>query len=234
MAGILYIISAPSGSGKSTLVNELRTMVPNLEFSISYTTRDPRGSEQNGREYYFVTRPEFERMIEQNQFLEYAQVFGNYYGTASRFLDDAKHSDRDLLLDIDVQGAAQVRSKVSDAVSIFVMPPNRDTLEQRLRNRSHVDKVDPKVIERRLENAQKEIVNYDKYGYILVNKILDKAVYELKAIVLSERARRSGKPLTVEDRQLIQVAEGCLLANSHEKVQPVLESFKIAAAGTNL
>jgi guanylate kinase len=234
MAGILYIISAPSGSGKSTLVNELRTIVPNLEFSISYTTRDPRGSEQNGREYYFVSRPEFERMIAQNQFLEYAQVFGNYYGTACRFLDDAKYSDKDLLLDIDVQGAEQVRSKVPDAVSIFVMPPNRDTLEQRLRNRSHVEKVDPKVIERRLDNAQKEIVNYDKYGYILVNKILEKAVSELKAIVLSERARRSGKPLTAEDRQLIHVAEGCLLANSHEKVQPVLESFKIAAAGTNL
>ena len=234
MAGILYIISAPSGSGKSTLVNELRTIVPNLEFSISYTTRQPRGSEQNGREYYFVSRPEFERMIAQNQFLEYAQVFGNYYGTACRFLDDAKHSERDLLLDIDVQGAAQVRDKVPDAVSIFVMPPNRDTLEQRLRNRSHVDKVDPKVIERRLENAQKEIVNYDKYGYILVNKVLEKAVHELKAIVVSERARRSGKPLTAEDRELSRVAEGCLLANSHEKVQPVLESFKIAAAGTNL
>jgi guanylate kinase len=173
-------------------------------------------------------------MIAQNQFLEYAQVFGNYYGTACRFLDDAKYSDKDLLLDIDVQGAEQVRSKVPDAVSIFVMPPNRDTLEQRLRNRSHVEKVDPKVIERRLDNAQKEIVNYDKYGYILVNKILEKAVSELKAIVLSERARRSGKPLTAEDRQLIHVAEGYLLANSHEKVQPVLESFKIAAAGTNL
>ena len=234
MAGILYIISAPSGSGKSTLVNELRTIVPNLEFSISYTTRDPRGSEQNGREYYFVSRPEFERMIGENQFLEYAQVFGHYYGTARRFLDDAKHSEKDLLLDIDVQGAALVRAKVADAVSIFVMPPNRDILEQRLRNRSQVDKVDPKVIERRLENAQKEIVNYDKYGYILVNKILDRAVYELKAIVLSERARRSGKPLTAEDQELIRIAQGCLLANSHEKVRPVLESFKIAAAGTNL
>src|SRR5579864_5705006 len=112
MAGILYIISAPSGSGKSTLVNELRTIVSNLEFSVSYTTRDRRGSEQNGREYYFVSRPEFERMIAENQFLEYAQVFGHYYGTARRFLDDAKNSGKDLLLDIDVQGAEQVRSKM--------------------------------------------------------------------------------------------------------------------------
>lgn len=234
MAGILYIISAPSGSGKSTLVNELRSMVPNLEFSISYTTRPPRGSEHNGREYYFVGRSEFERMKAADEFLEYAEVFGHYYGTGCRVLDDARASGKDLLLDIDVQGAEQVRKKVPDAMSIFVMPPDRTTLEQRLRNRSQTDKVDPKVIERRLENAQKEIVNYNKYGYILVNKILDKAVHELKAIVLSERIRRSGKSLTSEDQELIRIAEGCSLANSHEKVKPVLESFKIAAAGSNV
>src|SRR5438045_5781543 len=234
MACILYIISAPSGSGKSTLVNELRSLVPNLEFSISYTTRPPRGSEQNGREYYFVSRPEFERMIAEDQFLEYAEVFGNYYGTACRFLDDAKRSGKDLLLDIDVQGAEQVRNKVPDAVSIFVMPPDRGILDQRLRNRSQTEKMDPKVIEQRLENAQKEIVNYNKYGYILVNKILDKAVRELKAIVLSERMRRSGQAPTTGDRELARIAENCLLANSHDKVQPVLESFKIVAARTNL
>ena len=234
MSGILYIISAPSGSGKSTLVNELRSIVPNLDFSISYTTRPPRGSEQNGREYYFVTRPEFERMIAEDKFLEYAQVFGNYYGTACRFLEEARQSGKDLLLDIDVQGAAQVRAKVPDAVSIFVMPPNRHVLEQRLRNRSQMDNVDPKVIERRLENAQKEIVNYSQYGYILVNEILDRAVHELKAIVLSERIRRSGENMTPENRELIRVAERCLLANSHKKVQPVLESFKITAASQPL
>ncbi len=227
MSGILYIISAPSGSGKSTLVNELRTIVPNLDFSISYTTRSPRGSEQNGREYYFVSRPEFEKMIATDQFLEHAEVFGNYYGTACRFFDEARASGRDLLLDIDVQGAAQVRDKVSDAVSIFVMPPNRQILERRLRNRSHTDKVNPDVIERRLENAQKEIVNYKNYGYILVNEILEQAVHELKAIVLSERARRSGQPLTPADRELASVAQQCLLANSHARVQPVLESFHI-------
>jgi len=234
MAGILYIISAPSGSGKSTLVNELRSMVPNLEFSISYTTRPPRGSEHNGREYYFIGRPEFERMIAEEQFLEHAEVFGYYYGTGCRVLEDTKASGKDLLLDIDVQGAEQVRKKVPDAVSIFVMPPNRGILEQRLRNRSQTDKVDPKVIERRLENAEREIVNYNKYSYILVNRILEKAAHELKAIVLSERIRRSGKPLTSEDQKLIRIAEGCLLANSHEKVKPVLESFKIADDGTNL
>ena len=234
MAGILYIISAPSGSGKSTLVNELRSIVPSLDFSISYTTRPPRGSEQHGREYYFISRPEFERMIAEDQFLEYAEVFGNYYGTACRFLEDAKRSGKDLLLDIDVQGAQQVRSKVPDAVSIFVMPPDRGTLEGRLRKRGQTEKMDPKVIERRLENAQKEIVNYNKYGYILVNKTLDKAVHELEAIVLSERTRRSGKSVAAEDIELARIAESCLLDSSHEKVQPVLESFKIAAARTNL
>ncbi|MBV9072532.1 MAG: guanylate kinase [Acidobacteria bacterium] len=228
MAGILYIISAPSGSGKSTLVNELRSMVPNLDFSVSYTTRTPRGSEQNGREYYFVSRPEFEKMIAEDKFLEHAEVFGNYYGTACRFLEEAKNSGKDLLLDIDVQGAAQVRKKVPSAVSIFVMPPNREVLERRLRNRSQTDKVDPKVIERRLENAQKEIVNYKDYGYILVNEMLDKAVHELKAIVLSERTQRSGKSLNGTDSELLRTAQCCLLANSHEKVRPVLDSFKIS------
>ena len=226
MSGILYIISAPSGSGKSTLVNELRSIVPNLDFSISYTTRPPRGSEQNGREYYFVTRPEFERMIVEDKFLEYAEVFGHYYGTACRFLEEAKANGRDLLLDIDVQGAEQVRRKVPDAVSIFVMPPNRELLERRWRRRSQTEKMEPEVIERRLENAEKEIVNYNKYGYILVNKILEKAVDELKAIVLSERTRRSGKAPTAEDQELERIAEGSLLSRSHEKVQPVLQSFR--------
>src|SRR5262250_3083166 len=131
MSGILYIISAPSGSGKSTLVNELRSIVPNLEFSISYTTRPPRGSEQNGREYYFITRSSFEEMIRRREFLEYAEVFGNYYGTAARFLKDAQERGKDLLLDIDVQGARQVCQKIPDAVSIFVMPPDKPTLESR-------------------------------------------------------------------------------------------------------
>ena len=109
MAGILFIISAPSGSGKSTLVNQLRSLVDNLEFSVSYTTRAPRGSEEEGREYHFTTREEFERMVRADEFLEYAEVFGNYYGTARRSLNDARAHGKDLLLDIDVQGASQVR-----------------------------------------------------------------------------------------------------------------------------
>ncbi len=124
MAGILFIISAPSGSGKSTLVSELRKQVSGVDFSISWTTRPPRGSEENGREYYFTSREEFERMRDAGMFLEYAEVFGNYYGTARHSLDDARRVGHDLLLDIDVQGAAQVRKAMPEAVSIFVMPPN--------------------------------------------------------------------------------------------------------------
>ena len=132
----VYIISAPSGSGKSTLVDKVRKLVPDLDFSISYTTRSPRGNEQNGQEYFFVSREEFEQMIRQDEFLEHADVFGNYYGTARRFLREAEEHGHDLLLDIDVQGAEQIKQKLPDAVSIFVLPPDRPTLEKRLRTRS--------------------------------------------------------------------------------------------------
>src|SRR6201996_6440136 len=124
MAGILFIISAPSGSGKSTLVAEVRRLVEGLEFSISYTTREPRGSEEDGREYHFIDRARFEAMIERDAFLEWADVFGNYYGTARSTLDHAREQGRDLLLDIDVQGAMQVMKSLPEAVSIFILPPS--------------------------------------------------------------------------------------------------------------
>jgi guanylate kinase len=133
---VVYIISAPSGSGKSTLVSELRKSVRNLDFSVSYTTRLPRGSEQNGHEYFFISRQEFERLLAEDSFLEHAEVFGDYYGTAKRFLESARERGHDLLLDIDVQGERQVRKKIPDAVSIFILPPNRKELERRLRRRS--------------------------------------------------------------------------------------------------
>ena len=121
----VYIISAPSGSGKSTLVNSVRKIIPGLDFSISYTTRKPRGDEQNGREYFFVQRAEFEQMVRNDEFLEHAEVFGNCYGTARRFLREAEQRGHDLLLDIDVQGAEQIKRKIPDAASIFILPPNR-------------------------------------------------------------------------------------------------------------
>jgi guanylate kinase len=240
MPGILYIISAPSGSGKSTLVNELRSIVPLLEFSVSYTTRAPRGSEQNGREYYFVSRREFEEMIRRGEFLEHAEVFGNYYGTAKRFLREAEARGNDLLLDIDVQGASQVKEKEKDSVSIFVLPPSRQVLERRLRNRSQSEAATSQgggmsdaVIERRLLEAGKEIENYSKYDYILVNDSLEESVELLKAIVLSERKQRSGAELTEADQHLLNAARQCLQAAyaTSGKLQDILNSFTPAKSG---
>jgi guanylate kinase len=221
----VFIISAPSGSGKSTLVNEIRQMVSNLSFSISYTTRNARGSEQNGREYYFVSRDEFESMIRKDEFLEYARVFEtDYYGTAQRFRKKAEAEGKDLLLDIDVQGAAQIKSKLPDAVSIFILPPNRTELEQRLRSRGQDSE---EKIHRRLEEARREIENYDKYDYILVNDRLADSVEALKAILLSERSKRQGR----NDVALSATAEKYRLENVRQRLQPILQSFGKTAAG---
>jgi guanylate kinase len=229
LAGILFIISAPSGSGKSTLVNQLRSLVHNLEFSVSYTTRSPRGSEQQGREYHFTDRASFEHMVAKDEFLEHAEVFGNYYGTALQSLRDAEARDKDLLLDIDVQGAAQVRKKIPDAVSIFVMPPTKEVLAARLRNRSRaegeVTAETEKIIDRRLAQAAGEIVNYRQYGYILVNDSLELAVEQLASIVSSERIRRSGREISPAERRWIELAESCRQSNAMARLRPVLYSF---------
>jgi guanylate kinase len=219
---IVYIVSAPSGSGKSTLVNELFKVVKHLDFSISYTTRPPRGSEQNGKEYFFVTKEQFEAMIRADEFLEYANVFGYYYGTAKRFLRDAETRGNDLLLDIDVQGAQQVKKSIPNAASIFILPPDREKLEWRLRNRG-LDSEE--VIRRRLDTARREIENYSKYDYILVNERLERATDELKAIVLAERIRRSGCKPSPEELRLLDIARSCCLDQARERVRPILESF---------
>jgi len=223
---LVFIISAPSGSGKSTLTNELLKLVTNLDFSISYTTRAPRGSEQNGKQYYFVPREQFDRMVRAGEFLEHAKVHGNFYGTARQFLRDAGRSGHDLLLDIDVQGAAQIKSSLTDAVSIFVLPPDRKTLEWRLRNRSE-DSED--VIQRRLLTASREIEEYDKYDYVLINDKLEESCEKLRAIVLSERLRRLERPLSESERNIVAVADSCRLANVRERVQPILLSFSAPA-----
>jgi len=226
MSGILYIISAPSGSGKSTLVNELRKFVPGLEFSISYTTRLPRGSEQNGREYYFISRQQFEDMMKRGEFLEYADVFGNYYGTAKSVLEHAARRGNDLLLDIDVQGERQVKGMIRDAVSIFVLPPSRTELESRLRKRSLSEQVNSEeVIRRRLDEARKEIENYPNYDYILVNDRLEQSVDRLQAIVLAQRLKRSGKPLSPADSRYLEAAEKSLKSNMEGKIRSILASF---------
>jgi guanylate kinase len=217
MAGILFIISAPSGSGKSTLVNQLRSLVEGLDFSVSFTTRAPRGSEEDGREYHFTTRAEFERMIAAGEFLEWAEVFGNYYGTAVAALGHAESLGRDLLLDIDVQGALQVMRKMPDAVSIFVLPPSPEVLERRLRNRSEAEKTTSEaVIERRLSEAKQELGEIWKYRYALINDVLDQAVAELRAIVLSERGAGDGAE---------QAAHGCRTDVASARLSAVLGQF---------
>jgi guanylate kinase len=230
MSGLLFIISAPSGSGKSTLVNEVRNSVPGLEFSVSYTTRKPRGSELNGREYYYVDKEQFQRMIDRKEFLEYADVFGNYYGTARRFLDDAMSRGNDLLLDIDVQGAELVQQKMKDAISIFILPPSRKELEARLTRRSSAENMkDKEVIERRLRTATSEIEKYCNYSYILVNDRLEESIDCLKAIILHERHKRSGAVSTIEDEEHKALAEKCLLENTQDRAESIRQAFLVDA-----
>ena len=219
----VFIISAPSGSGKSTLVNVVRRTIPDLQFSISYTTRTPRGAEKDGCEYFFISREQFEEMIRNQEFLEHADVFGNYYGTAKRFLNKAESANKDLLLDIDVQGAEQIKRKLPEAISIFIMPPNRAELERRLRERSQDSEP---VIQKRLKAAGREIENYRKYDYILVNDRLEDSVSTLEAILLSERLKRNERA----DEKLSARAEKCRLDQIRERIQPILKSFGDTAA----
>lgn len=220
MAGILFIISAPSGSGKSTLVNEVRRLVPGLDFSISYTTRKSRGSEEDGREYHFTTREEFERMIAADEFLEWAEVFGNYYGTALSALDLAAQHGTDLLLDIDVQGALQVMQKMPDAVSIFILPPSPEVLERRLRNRSQAEGLaNESIIETRLSEARTELQKIDDYRYALVNDVLDQAASEMRSIVLV--ARGDATPAEGD------LAAQCVTGARSTRLESALHSFGV-------
>jgi guanylate kinase len=232
LAGILFIISAPSGSGKSTLVSEVRKQLSGIDFAISWTTRCPRGSEQHGREYNFTTREEFERMIAGGKFLEHAEVFGkDLYGTPRQSLDDARANGHDLVLDIDVQGAAQIRGKMPEGVSIFVLPPNPKALRTRLRNRFRAEGVvNEAELYRRLSEASREIEKYRDYSYILVNDVLDRAVAQLEAIVQAERFYRNGEPIAHRQSRVLEVAAACRIANAQERIKPVLEAFGIGGS----
>ena len=183
----VFIISAPSGSGKSTLVSELMRLVPRLRFSVSYTTRYPRGNERDGEDYFFISREEFEERIARGEFLEHAEVFCNYYGTHISELDRAAAEGFDLVLDIDVQGARQLKERIPAGVSIFILAPSRQFLEERLRARSQDSEA---VILRRLHDAAGEIRNYSLYDYVLVNREVASSVETLVAIVKAARSRR--------------------------------------------
>lgn len=200
---IVFVISAPSGSGKSTLVKNLMALDGNLAFATSVTTRPPRGDEVDGEAYRFVTRGEFVAMRDNDALLEWAEVFGHFYGTPRSAVDDARRLGRDLLLDIDVQGAASLLEKLPDAVTIFILPPSRPELQARLESRGSDE---PEVIRRRLRESAREVGEYASYGHIVVNDDLDEATRRLHAILLAERARRE---------------------NMEQALAPILRSFGI-------
>ena len=193
--GLLFIVSAPSGTGKTTLVERLVQRVPNLRMSRSYTSRSARVGEQDGVDYNFITRDRFESMAREGAFLEWADVFGSYYGTSAGDTDAALSRGEDVVLVIDVQGARQVRSRGIETVGIFVLPPSSAILEQRLRGRS---KDSAEQIARRLAVACSEVGEYTQYEYVVINDELDAAVERLQSIVIAERARAKQMRATAE------------------------------------
>lgn len=174
--GTLFVVSAPSGAGKTTLCNEIRKRFPDLAYSVSHTTRPPRPGEKNGVDYYFISRDEFQQRIRENKWAEWAEVHGNYYGTSLKTIEAVVCQGRNLLLDIDVQGAEQMRSSFPGAVTIFIMPPSFDVLKKRLKDRG-TDSDD--VIARRLDNARWEMEQNALYDHVIVNDNLETAVNEM-------------------------------------------------------
>lgn len=184
--GLLFIVSAPSGTGKTTLVERLVQMLPNLRMSRSYTSRSARAGERNGVDYNFITREAFEQRIQEEDFLEWADVFGHFYGTAASDVERMVNSGQDVVLVIDVQGARQVKGRGIDHTAIFVMPPSFQVLEQRLRGRS---KDSEEQMQRRLDTARSEASSYIDYDYVVVNDELEPTVVRLQEIIAAERSR---------------------------------------------
>ena len=188
--GILIIVSAPSGTGKSTILHRLMEMRENLRFSISATTRAPREGEEHGVDYFFVTREKFQEMVEAEAFLEHAEFVGNRYGTPAAAVDERLEAGYDVYLDIDVQGALQVREKRPDTLMIFVMPPSMEELERRLVSRG---KDDMETIRRRLYEAERECAERDKFDFVVVNDEVDRAAAEISGIIDGAKRRLSNK-----------------------------------------
>lgn len=185
--GSIIVLSAPSGAGKTTVAREVLRQVDQLIFSVSHTTREARRGECHGENYFFVSEDEFKQMVQEDAFLEFAQVYGNYYGTSRSFVERQVGAGIDVLLDIDVQGAQQVKEKVPDAVLVFLLPPSMEELASRLRNRALDNE---KEIARRLEIARKEIHHFKEYDYVIINTDFEHSVLELKSIILAARCSR--------------------------------------------
>jgi guanylate kinase len=196
MSGNLIIVSAPSGAGKTSLVKGMLTATHGIDLSISYTTRPPRAGEVDGKDYHFVSRETFVEIADRGDFLESAEIYGNLYGTSQSWIRSKMDAGRDILLEIDWQGAQQVRHIFPHCASIFILPPSIETLEDRLRGRG---KDSPEVIARRMQSARDEISHVAEFDYVIINDILDEAVQQLRCVVFAERARR--------DRQLARHQE---------------------------
>jgi len=198
--GRLYVVAAPSGAGKTSLVKALMEREPRIQFSVSYTTRLPRPNEIPGRDYHFVSQERFQEMIANHEFLEYAQVFDNCYGTGVRTVQEALSNGEQLLLEIDWQGARQVRSRIPEAVSIFILPPSRAALEQRLKGRSTDSDA---VIQRRLRDAAEDLGHWREFDYVVINDRFEQAIEDLQAIVENRGGRlQSARP------EVVQLAAG--------------------------
>ena len=182
-SGKLFIISAPSGAGKTSLVDAIVAADPNLMVSISYTTRPQRPGEVEGKNYFFIDEPSFIKMVEEKKFLEHAQVFTNYYGTSQSWVEAQLAAGKDVILEIDWQGAQQIRHLMPESVGIFILPPSRETLERRLHDRAQDD---VKVIAQRMQQASEEMSHYNEYKYLIINDDFDEAVAELQAIIKAE------------------------------------------------
>lgn len=209
MKGNLIIISSPSGGGKGTLIREIMRTLPGITFSVSYTTRKIREGETHGKEYFFVDRNEFEKLIAEGEFIEYAEVHGNYYGTSRKQVDAIMAEGSDVLLEIDVQGAAILNRTLTEAVSIFILPPSFPTLQTRLTLRATESSGDLQV---RLNNAFREVKEYSSFKYTIINDDLPKAVDELRTVILGERLKT--------DRQM-------------DKIQVILDGFDASKAKFN-
>jgi guanylate kinase len=200
--GRLYVVSAPSGAGKTSLVKALMEREPRIRFSVSYTTRKPRPNEVAGRDYHFVSRERFAEMAANSEFLEHAQVFDNCYGTGVRAVQEALANGEQLLLEIDWQGARQVRTRLPEARSIFILPPSRSSLEQRLRARSTDSET---VIERRLRDAADDLGHWNEFDYVVINDRFEQALEDLRAIVEDR-----GSDLIAQRPEVARFAAGLL------------------------
>ena len=194
--GMLVVVSSPSGGGKGTLIDRVLKTVPGVSYSVSYTTRAPRGTEENGREYFFVDEPAFRRMIERGEFLEWANVYGHLYVTSSAQVERERAAGRDIILEIDVQGADSIRHKVADGVSIFILPPSFELLRGRLVTRGTDSAAD---LERRLKGAPAEIAQYENFDYVILNDDINRASQQLASVIYAERARRERQEVRLRD-----------------------------------